>query len=250
MNRKNVVVIFCIAASVTIGLAFEGKTHFAMKTLGLSQASETDSSARQTEVKPAAAVPPAQTVRQRKELNPVAQAAEVPEYILYDQMFRLIVKFRKKAEEQEGKGEQALWFRDYFQKEANLSDGQTVILQDSALKFVAEVEVVDMQARVIVENIRAKIPKGQPITDKKVLEPPVELKALQKKREELALHYRDQLREQLGGEQFQNIENYVHQELTRSISGVRVDGSTLAPTVDKITPANRYPVVPNGGIRK
>lgn len=250
MNRKNVVVIFCIVLSVTIGLAFEGKTNFAMKTLGLSQPSETDLSAQQTVVKPAAAVPPSQAVPQRKELIPADQKAEVPEYILYDQMFRLIAKFKKKAEEQEGKGEQALWFRDYFQKEANLSDGQTVILQDSALKFVAEVEVVDMQARVIIENIRAKIPRGQPITDKKVLEPPVELKALQKKREELALHYRDQLREQLGSEQFQNIDNYVHQELTRSISGVQVDGSKLTPTVDEITPATRYPISPNGGIRK
>jgi hypothetical protein len=244
MNKKRVVILFSVVAFVSVALAFEGKTQLTRKTLGLvkSKKSESTSSTKQITA-------PSPPPRQKRELMPASQKAEVPEYILYDQMFRLIVKFKKKAEEQKAKGEPVTPLRDYFQKEAKLNDEQTRILQETAERFVAEVELIDAEARVIIENIRASVPRGQPSIDKKLLEPPAELKQLQKKREELALRYRDQLRDSFGAEQFGQFQNFVEQNMKQVITGVYIDGSKLVPTTDEITPSLRYPLN-EGGLKK
>ena len=166
-------------------------------------------------------------------------ATEVPEYILYDQMFRLIVRFKKLAEEQEAKGQQATPLHGYFEREAKLNDEQTRILQETAVGYVGEIELVDAQARVIIETIRSTIPRGQPLADKRVLEPPAELKELQKKREDLALRYRDHLRDLFGPEQFQNFQNFIQQNMKQSITAMPVDTIKPENAIDESKPFTR-----------
>ena len=178
------------------------------------------------------------------------EKSEIPEYVLYEQTFRLVVKFKKKAEEREATGEVAGGLQDYFQKEAKLNDEQTELLQETAARFVEEVSVIDAQARVVIENIRANFSQTQQLNDKKNIEPPAELKELQKKREELALRYRDNLRDSFGADQFQNFQNFVEQNMRQVITAKFVDGSELEPTVDKITPSTRRPINFRGGLEK
>lgn len=177
------------------------------------------------------------------------QKEEVPEYILYEQTFRLVVKFKKKAEERQAIGEVSAPLRDYFQKEAKLNDEQTGLLQETAARFLEEVSVIDTQARVEIENIRANFSQTPQLRDK-IIEPSAKLKELQKKREELALRYRDYLRDSLGSEQFQSFQNFVEQNMSQAITATFVDGSKLEPTVNKITPLMRRELKFRGGLEK
>jgi hypothetical protein len=178
------------------------------------------------------------------------QKNEVPEYILYEQTFRLVIKFKKKTEELSAKGETNVTLRDYFQKEAKLNDEQTQVLQETAARYMEELSIIDTQARTIIETIRANFAQTQQLPDKKIIEPPAELKELQNKREALALRYRDHLRDSFGPEQFQNFQNFVEQNMRKAIKAKFVDGSKLEPTVNKITPSTRRPLSFEGGLEK
>lgn len=178
------------------------------------------------------------------------QNSEIPEYILYEQIFRLVVKFKKKAEERAAAGEATAGLQDYFQKEAKLNDVETGFLQDTAAMYVEEISIIDAQARVVIGNIRAGFSNEQSLSDKKIIEPPAELKELQKKREELALRYRDYLRDSFGPDRFRNFQNFVDQNMRQAIKVQFVDDSNLEPTVYKITPATRRPINSKGGLEK
>jgi hypothetical protein len=223
MNKKQILMTLCVVALTTSVLAFDKPTQIAKRIFGfVSQAQTTQTQNANTSENKSTKVRIARDEQSQKEM-------EVPENVLYDQMFRLIVEFKKKAEEQATKGEQITPLRDYFQREAQLSDEQTRILQDVAKKFVDEVSLIDAQAKVIIENIRAGVPRGQPITDKKILEPPVELRELQKKREELALQYRDHLRDLFGTEQFEKFQKFVQEKMSSVITVVPVSSDSLRP---------------------
>jgi hypothetical protein len=232
MNKKQILMTLCVVALTTSVLAFDKPTQIAKRIFGfVSQAQTTQNQNANTSENKSTKVRIARDEQSQKEM-------EVPENVLYDQMFRLIVEFKKKAEEQAAKGEQITPLRDYFQREAQLSDEQTRILQDVAKKFVDEVSLIDAQAKVIIENIRARVPRGQPITDKKILEPPAELRELQKKREELALRYRDHLRDLFGTEEFQRFENFTQQKMSSVITAVPISSDSLHPE-DEFHPTER-----------
>jgi len=172
------------------------------------------------------------------------QKADIPQYILYDQLFRLVVKFKKKAVEKEADGTPIPALRDYFQRAGKLSDEQTQSLQEIAANYVTAVEQIDSQAHTIIQTARERIPQGRATIDKKLLEPPAELLTLQKKREELALEYRDRLKSSLSPEGFELLVGQVQQ----SISTVWVDDGSKLETIDgEIAPKDRYPADPNGG---
>jgi len=230
MNKKQSMIALCVVLITTSVFAFDKPTQLAKQFFGFAvNAQKTEEQNQKTS---APKNKPIKTIRHNREQS---QNAEVPEYVLYEQTFRLIVTFRKKAEEQKAMSEEVTPLADYFQNEAKLNDEQTSQLQDIASKFVEELAVIDAQAKVIIENIRARIPKGQPTIDKKLLEPPDELKALQKKREELALNYRDRLRDLFGEEQFQKFGNFMQQKMASSIKAIPVSSDSLR-SADEFNP--------------
>ena len=227
MNRKQTLFALCLIVLTTSVFAFDKPSQLAKNIINFGTYTQPTIPKEQN----APLSKSAETTAQDRKNLP--QGIKAPEHVLYDQMFRLIVKFKKKAEEQQAKGEQVTPLRDYFQKEAQLDDGQTRVLQDVATRYVEEVSIIDAQAKVIIEDIRARIPKGQPLTDKTILQPPAELKELQQRREELALSYRDHLRESLGPDQFQRFEKFVRQKMTSVITVAPAE--SLRPA-DEATP--------------
>lgn len=204
MNNRRIIAVFCIVAFVSVALAFEGKTQLTRKTLGLAQTnkSETILSAKQTTVF-------APTPQRKSELTSASQKAEVPpEYILYDQVFSLIVIFKKKAEEQEAKGEAVTQFRSYFKDEAKLTAQEDDFLTQTANNFNQEVRILDAQAEVIIEQLRQQFPIGS-LPEGQLIQPSPELLQLQEQRNKLALHHRNQLRDLLGEDKFNEFDNFV-----------------------------------------
>lgn len=134
-------------------------------------------------------------------------STEIPEYILYDRMFSLILKFKKMAEEQAARDEAATAFHGYFAREASLDDLQAGILQETAADYVEAAGLVDSQAETIIEQLRMQNPVA--VSEGQFIQPSPELLQLQEQRNKLALHYRDQLQSLLGSDKFNELDNFV-----------------------------------------
>lgn len=135
---------------------------------------------------------------------------QIPTSVLYDRMFRLIISFRAKAEIQKLKGERVTLMKTYFKDEAKLSDEDNEILENTATEFIKEVRTIDDEAGEIIAQGRDLFPDGEVPNGQQVPPPPKELANLQKKRNDLALKYRDELSQLLGSKAFSNIDDFVH----------------------------------------
>jgi hypothetical protein len=229
MSKKQTLAALCLVILTTSVFAFEKPTYLVKHIFGFDAQAQAIEKQKQDK-----SLPKTKQTRITQDRKPQAQKIEAPEQVLYDQLFRLVVKFKKKAEEQIARRDQVTPLRDYFQKEAQLGDEQTRVLQDVATKYVEEVSIIDAHAKVIIENIRTRVPRNQPLMDKTILQPPAELKELQQKREELALRYRDHLRDLLGPEQFQNFEKFVQEKMTSIITVSPVE--SLRPAEETNSP--------------
>lgn len=186
------------------------------------------------------------TVLDTKEFSPKRLSDnkfKIPEHMVYDQLFRLVVNFKRKAEQLKPTDDRGLWLGSYFEREASLSEEQARALNDIAEVFVAEISAVDSQARTAIERMRSSVSVDQARLDPSALKPTEELKQLQKKREEIALSYLDRLRTSLGPDDFPAFEHYVENDLRQMITGGYIDGSNLLPTESESSPASRYPAI-------
>lgn len=146
--------------------------------------------------------------------------SQIPSHILYDQLFRLAVNFRRKAEEQRLKGESVSSLKDYFKDEAKLSDSQNQILEQTAIEYIQEVEPIDNQARQIIGQIRAQFQDGWVNEGQQVPPPPTELATLQEQRNALALSYREKLQDSLGKENFESFDNFVQKNFAQNFQAI------------------------------
>lgn len=124
-------------------------------------------------------------------------APDIPDYVLYDMVFRLDNNFRIKAREQETNGEMPTAFEHYFKDETSLTEEEDRILEQVATEFIAEVRAIDEKAREII----AAGDKGA--------ETAVALNNLQEERNAIVLSNRDKLANLLGGEAFERFNQFV-----------------------------------------
>lgn len=133
---------------------------------------------------------------------------ELPEYMLYEQVFRLIIIFNDLAKSQEAKGEAVTQFRSYFKDEAKLDAQDDDFLTQTANNFNREIQIIDAQAEVVIEQLRQQYPVGS-MPEGQLIQPSPELLKLQEQRNNLALHYRDQIRVLFGDDKFNEFETLV-----------------------------------------
>ena len=143
--------------------------------------------------------------------------ANIPDHILYDRLFRMIISFKRKAESQTISGEKAIGLTNYFKNRANLNDEENRILQSVALEYIQELAPIDAQARTIITQTRqtfpnSVVPREQP--------PPAELVNLQEQRNALALRYRDQLQYALGADGFAKFDEFVQRDFASRFQAI------------------------------
>lgn len=139
-------------------------------------------------------------------------ATEIPQYVLYEQVFRLTIAFKIKAEADEEGGEEASAFATYFKDKAQLTEPENEILKQVAAEFIQEVQSIDEDAEELIGQLR----KG---SSEDYIEPPQELLTLQEERNSVALLYRSQLQTLLGTARFTQFDNFIQGEFA---SGIQV----------------------------
>ncbi len=135
-------------------------------------------------------------------------ASKIPDYILYDQIFRMVSSLRKKAESGEFSNEKSAGLTKYFEERADLTTKEDQILQDTAFEFAQQVAPVDAQARTFIVQYRQAVANGA----EKVQTPPAELVALQEQRNKLVIEYRDRLQTALGADAFDKFDKFVQND--------------------------------------
>lgn len=134
---------------------------------------------------------------------------QIPTFVLYDRMFRTIIRVRAIAETQRLKGERVTLMKTYFKDEAQLSDEENEILEQLATEFIEAVQPINDEAGELIGQIRETFPDGIVPNGEQVPPPPKELENLQNKRNDLALEYRTRLEKSLGNK-FADFDNFMH----------------------------------------
>lgn len=146
----------------------------------------------------------------------VQAVSRVPTHILYDQLFRVVIRFRRKAEVQRLTGKNVTSLPNYFKKKADLSDEQNQKITDIALEFMENVEDVDAQAMDVISQFRESYPDGDIYEGQEPPPPPpLELLNLQNQRNRLALNYREKLSISLGRQAFESFDRFIHNEFAK-----------------------------------
>ena len=144
-------------------------------------------------------------------IEPRVQAGggSIPDYVLYDQLFRMVLSIKKKAGDQETRGEAVTPLKYYFKSKAGLTDEQNGLLEQAALDYLADVGPVDKQARTLIVQIRDQFEDGKIGAGQQVPAPPAELSQLQEQRNGLAATHRDKLQGLLGKDAFTQFDEFV-----------------------------------------
>lgn len=144
-------------------------------------------------------------------------SSQIPSYVLYDKLFRMIISFKKKAESQEMSGERIISVTNYFKDRANLNEEENQTLQNTALEYTQKIALIDEQARTIIVQTRQAISTGVVSRNQP---PPAELANLQEQRNQMALLYRDRLKESLGSDGSAKFARYIEGEFASRFESI------------------------------
>lgn len=138
-----------------------------------------------------------------------SRTSEIPEYVAYGFLFRLVSKLSDKTRELRSQGR--IGPKDYLplQKEASLTQAQARMLEAIASACQQEIARQDEKAKSVVHAFRAQLPEDKQLRGKPLPPPPAELKALSDERNAIVLRAREQLRLGFGEESFTRFDNYV-----------------------------------------
>lgn len=152
--------------------------------------------------------------------NAPSAAPQIPEYVLYESVFRLDLSFRRKALEQELMGKPVTSLKTYFKNEAGLSDAEDVTLQKISLEYLQEIQPVNDQATQILSSLRTQFPDGEINEGQVAPAPPPELAALQQQRNSIALSNRDKLVQAFGTSRFGAFDSFVKQDFAANFQAL------------------------------
>ncbi len=127
---------------------------------------------------------------------------EVPDTVIYRQMFRHAAALKSKADELEREGKDAEHLRAFFKRKADLSDEQAQAFNKISSQCALEIKAIDERAKPIVKAYKEQYPNGQVPHGQLPQAPPAELQQMTKERNELVLRKRDELQAAFGENEF------------------------------------------------
>lgn len=145
------------------------------------------------------------------------ESQDIPQYVVYSQVFRHIRELHRKAVEEERLGKDGTQFRKLYKQMARLDDLQASQLDQIATETNDEVEKLNAQAMKLIKQIRAQHPDGKLAPGELPPTPPAELAELSAKRRDVILQGRERLRAVFGDEEFQRFDSFVQQHLKPAI---------------------------------
>lgn len=224
MNRKFTITALCVAmvatSTLAVGLRPEAKSTAApvdsrpaAKTVTVSTTpiQQASASAAQAQSQPTDAPSQGQP-----------RGGQVPQYIVYRQLFRHVVILRNKAAEEERQGRDGAALRTLYKRNAELNDAESAVLDQIAEDAERQVSELDAQARTIIAEARAQHPGGELQPGETLPPPPAELGALQEQRNAAVLQWRDRLRAAFGEDAFRRFDAFVQRDVAPRIKPVQL----------------------------
>jgi hypothetical protein len=196
MKAKNLLMLVIVLTLAVVAVAFGSRTQLAYQSFGFGGIAQE----RTTE-------------------------SRIPDYVLYDKLFRMVNSLKKKSESGKIEIERADALSGYFKQRANLTGEENQILQNTALEFITEVAPIDARAGVVITEARRNLSNrvaGEERT------PPAELVNLQEQRNALALSYRDRLKESLGADAFTRFEEFVQGDFASGFQAIPLSAINFA----------------------
>jgi hypothetical protein len=146
-----------------------------------------------------------------------AQSQDVPQYVIYSQVFRHIKELNRKADEEESQGRNGENFRKLYKQMANLDEVQASQLDQIAKETTDEIEKLNVRAKQIIAEIRAKHPDGKLAQGELPPTPPAELGELSAKRRDVILQARERIRSVFGDNEFQKFDRFLQEHMKPAI---------------------------------
>lgn len=150
--------------------------------------------------------------------------SSIPEYVLYESVFRLDLSFRRKALEQELTSQPITGFKTYFKDNAELTDVEDEALRQVAIEYLVEIQPIETQTNLIISQIREQFPDGLIQSGQEVPPPPPALLLLQEQRNAAAISNWNKLSSRLSGKSFTSLDEFVKTGFAdnfRSLAGDR-----------------------------
>ncbi len=173
-----------------------------------------------------------ETPPQPFQLNPHAgqpagqpESDEIPEHVVYGQIFRHLKELHEKADDEERQGRDGAHLRKLYKEMAKLDDRQAALLDEVAAEANGEIEKLNKRAMKIIGELRAKHPEGKLAPGEQPPAPPAELAELSAKRRNRIDEARERLRSAFGEEEFKRFNEFVRQRVK---PGIRRLGNTGA----------------------
>jgi hypothetical protein len=177
-----------------------------------------------------------------------SQAQAIPDYEVYRQLFHHHVTMKRKADELEKQGKDGTFFREFYRRQAQLSDDQARVFDEVASRCEEQVAEQDAKAKAIVDAALAQNGGGKLANGARPPEPPPELRALWDERNAIILRAKDSLQTAFGDGEFARFENYVKQDVVPHLSPVPPSHPRPSPMGPRHTPrAATGPTTTPGG---
>src|SRR5262245_14443711 len=141
-----------------------------------------------------------------------SQGQRVPTAVIYKHLFHHVLALKKKTDES-GTNQ----FRAYFGRKAGLRPDQISIVETVASAYDEEEQSINTRARSIIMAFRAQFPGGRIPRGQTPPPAPAELTSLRQERDQVILHARERLRNQLGDLEFARFDDFVKTHMAPNV---------------------------------
>ncbi|HEX3143574.1 MAG TPA: hypothetical protein VHQ64_06350 [Pyrinomonadaceae bacterium] len=136
------------------------------------------------------------------------RAPAIPDFEVYRQMFHHHVTMKQKADELEKQGKDAKVLREFYKRQANLTEQEAQAFDDIASDCEKQVAQQDAKARAIVDKALAANGNGKLAAGQKPPAPPEELRTLWNERNATIMRAKYALQAAFGDSEFSRFESY------------------------------------------
>ncbi len=172
----------------------------------------------------------AQTPTQNPKVT-TPEYSPLPETVLYKHLFHHHEKLAKKADDEEKTGKDGAVYRDFYKRQAKLTDAQAKDLDRVAKETDKEVIRITSQAQDIIQAARAQYPTGKVPIGQKPPPPPGALADLQEQHDAVIEQGREKLKQAFGETDFAKFDGFLRRFMGPQ---VKVDKK-----VDRVPPSSQ-----------
>jgi len=150
--------------------------------------------------------------------SPSQSVQAIPDFEVYRQLFHHHVIMKQKADELEKDGKSGRFLREFYKRQAKLTDEEARNFDDIASDCERLVAQQDAKAKAIIDKVLRKNGNGKLDKGVQPPEPPAELHALWDERNAIITRAKYALQAAFGDTEFTRFENYVKQDVVPHIS--------------------------------